>query len=156
MSNTAVTLLTVAALVSAGAMAGNELAVALVNRQLVRLDPDTHARTARPLAALFGRVMPGWYALSLVLTLAVLVLTRTRGTAAWTLTAAAAALLAATIAATLVALVPLNNQIAALDVERPAPGWRDVQRRWDARHRLRVAALLVGVALLAASTVVRA
>lgn len=152
MSHTATDFLTAAALVVAGAMTGNETAVALVDRQLTRLDERTHARAARALAAYFGRVMPGWYALTLVLTLAVLVAARVRGSVAWTLTAAAAALFAATIGVTLIALVPLNNRIRALDVEHPAPGWRDVARRWDARHMVRVAVLLLAFALLAAST----
>lgn len=144
-------LLTPAALLVSGAMAGNELAVALVNAQLAQLDDRTHARAARPLAAFFGRVMPSWYALTVALTLAVLVFGRVAGTAAWWLTLLAAALFAATVPATLVALVPINTRIAGWDVDRLPPDWREERRRWDARHRVRVVALLLGFALLAAS-----
>ena len=144
-------LLTPAALLVAGAMAGNELAVALVNAQLARLDDRTHARAARPLAAFFGRVMPFWYALTVVLSLALLVLDRAAGTAAWWLTAAAAVLFATSVVATLAALVPINTRIARWDVDRLPPDWREERRRWDARHRVRGAALRLGFALLAAS-----
>ena len=144
-------LLAPAALLVAGAMAGNELAVAFVNAQLARLDDRTYARADQSLATFFGRVMPFWYALTFALSLAVLVLDRAAGTAAWWLTAAAAVLLAATIAATLVALVPINNRVRRWDLDRLPPDWREESRRWDARHHVRVAVLLLACALLAAS-----
>lgn len=138
------------ALLVAGALVGNELAVALVHAQLVRLDDRTHARAVRPLAALFGRVMPPWYALTLVLTLAVLAAARPRGTPAWWMTAGAAALFAGSIAVTLVALAPINARVAAWDVEHLPSDWKAERRRWDERHRVRVAVLALAFTLLAA------
>lgn len=142
-----------AAVVVAGTLAGNEFAVAVVNAQLARLDERTEPRVASPLAGVFGRVMPAWYALALVLAFAVAATAHARGSLAWEPAAGAALLYAGAIAATLVALVPINNRIAAWDVQRPPAGWRDERRRWDARHRVRVAVLLAAASLLAAAAV---
>jgi hypothetical protein len=75
--------LEVAAIVVAGTMVGNELAVAMFfHPRISRLDDTTHVRAAQTLAQALGRVMPFWYALNLVLTFGVVFVARTAWTAA--------------------------------------------------------------------------
>ena len=63
--------LDLAAIVVAGTLAGNEFAVAVFfHPRIGALDDATHVRAAQALAAALGRVMPFWYALTLVLSLA--------------------------------------------------------------------------------------
>ena len=62
-------LLTIITTLCAGLLIGNELSVAVFLHPLLTRLPDTvHATTAKALARLFGRVMPFWYALALILT----------------------------------------------------------------------------------------
>src|SRR5271157_2997391 len=61
-------ILDVVAILAAGLMTGNELTVAVfLHPTLTRLPDAVHAPAARAFARLFGRVMPFWYALVLVL-----------------------------------------------------------------------------------------
>jgi len=72
MSTTLNEILEVAAIVVAGTMTGNELAIAaVVHPRISRLDDTTHLRTAKTLAVALGAVMPFWYALTFLLSLAV-------------------------------------------------------------------------------------
>jgi hypothetical protein len=64
-------LLNVVSIIVAGAMVGNELAIAaLVHPTLDRLPDEVHLPAAVALARTLGRFMPFWYILVVVLTLA--------------------------------------------------------------------------------------
>jgi len=59
------------AIVVAGTMTGNELAVAaFVHPRLSRLDDAVHVRAVQALAIALGAAMPFWYALTFLLSLA--------------------------------------------------------------------------------------
>ncbi|HLV02498.1 MAG TPA: hypothetical protein VKZ59_14605 [Acidobacteriota bacterium] len=83
----------VTALVVAGTMVGNEFAVAaFIHPNPSRQNDQTHAHSAQALARTFGRIMPPWYAASLLLNIAVVLLVRTSWIVSWWLACVSAAL----------------------------------------------------------------
>src|SRR5206468_12246078 len=71
MNPTAIQDLEIAAIVVAGTMTGNEIAVAVfVHPRLSRLDDAVHVRAVLTLAIGLGAAMPFWYALTCLLSLA--------------------------------------------------------------------------------------
>ena len=145
-------LLELAAIMVAGTMVGNELAVAVFfHPRISALDDATHLRAAQTLAAALGRAMPFWYALTLLLSGAVTFFARPNGTPGHGLALAATGLFAATIVYTLLLLVPINNQVAALQPSSPPANWRELRRRWDGLHAVRVGVLLLAFVLMVAS-----
>ena len=145
-------LLELAAVVVAGTMVGNELAVAVFfHPRLSALDDATHARAAQALAAALGRAMPFWYALTLLLSGAVAFFAQPAGTPGHGWALAATGLFAAMIVYTVLLLVPINNQVARWQVESLPANWRERRRRWDALHAVRVGVLALALVLLVVS-----
>jgi len=95
-----------------------------------------------------GTVMPFWYALTFLLTLAeVLVRWHQSGRLPiWI--AASAVLWMLVIVYTITTLVPINNRIASWEKSAPPPDWKTYRRRWDMLHRWRVALLTIAFTLL--------
>ncbi|MGA7106200.1 MAG: DUF1772 domain-containing protein [Terracidiphilus sp.] len=140
--------LSVATTVCLGLLAGTEFAVsAFVNPVLWQLEPRTQASLIRTFGKNLGAAMPVWYGLSFLLLLVECVLYR-HAPGFWLLIAASAIWMVV-IVLTLLFLVPLNNRLVALD-----PGdwteetWR-AHGKWDARHRLRIAALVTALVCFA-------
>lgn len=135
-------------MVVAGTMNSNELTVAVfVHPRLSALNDATHARAAQALAVALGRAMPFCYALTLLLSGAVAFFARPAGTPGHGLVLAAAGLFAVIIVYTVLMLVPINNQVARWQVESLPANWRELRRRWDALHAVRVGALVVALIL---------
>ncbi len=144
-----------AALVVAGTMVGSELAVAVFfHPRISALDDATHARAAQALAAALGRAMPFWYALTFLLSGTVAFLARPAGTPGHGLALLAAGLFAVMIIYTVLLPVPINNQIARWQPEALPADWRELRRRWDTLHAVRVGVLLLALVLLVASCLV--
>ena len=81
MTNTAIQALEIAAIVVAGTMTGNEIAVAVFfHPRISRLDDAVHVRAAQTLARGLGAAMPFWYALTFLLSLGVIFSHMRRGT----------------------------------------------------------------------------
>ena len=136
----------------AGTMVGNELAVAVFfHPRISALDDATHARAAQALAAALGRAMPFWYALTLLLSGAVAFFARPAGTPGHWLALSAAGLFAAIIVYTVLLEVPINNQVARWHLESLPANWRELRRRWDALHAVRVGVLALALVLLVIS-----
>jgi hypothetical protein len=136
--------ITVAAL-----MVGNELTVAaFLHPTLYRLPDAVHASAARAFARLFGRVMPPWYALTLILTLINLWRFWNSTDATRQLLLTSAILWIVAILYTLIFPLPINNRIARWDLAALPSNWLDDRRRWDGYHRLRVAILLAALLCL--------
>ncbi len=132
-----------------GLMVGNEFAVAaFVHPAISKLDETCHSRAASVIAAVLGKVMPFWYALSLLLILLELWLHRPLGLNGNGPLIAAATLWALTIIATILFMVPINNRIAAIQTSGIYSGWLNDRKRWDTLHRIRVAILVAAFALL--------
>ena len=133
-------------------LTGSELAIGVfVHPVLYQLQDAAHAEAAKPLARLLGKVMPLWYAGALLLVVVAL-LTRAVGTWSWWACLSSAVLLAVTVPFSLICLVPINNRIAAWDLNALPDNWKDDRAQWDRYHYVRIAILmLASVAILAAA-----
>jgi uncharacterized membrane protein len=146
----------IAAIVVAGTMTGNEIAVAVFfHPRISRLEDAVHARAAQTLASALGAVMPFWYALTFLLSLAVTFLAHPAWSTPWWLALGSAALFASMIVYTVLLPVPINNQIARWQPDSLPANWRELRHRWDTLHAIRVGFLLVALILLVASCVIR-
>ena len=141
--------LSVFAMIAAGLMVGCELAIAaFIHPTLDRLPDEAHQPAASAIARVLGTVMPFWYNLTLLLTLAEFVIQwRQSGLLPiWTATSAALWMLA--IVYSLIALVPVNNRIKSWEKSTPPPDWKTYRNRWDRHHRWRVIVLTTAFAFL--------
>ena len=82
--------------------------------------------------------------------MAVAFLARPAGTLGHGLALAATGLFAAMIVYTVLLPVPINKQVARWQPESLPANWRELRRRWDALHAVRVGVLLVALVLLVA------
>ena len=155
MTPTAIHTLETIAIVVAGTMTGNEIAVAVfVHPRLSRLDDAVHVRAVQTLAIGLGRAMPFWYALTCLLSLATTFLAQpTWDTPRW-LALGATALFAAMSIYSVLLPVPINNQVARFQPDSLPPNWRELRRRWDTLHVIRVSFLVVALVLLVTSCVI--
>lgn len=102
--------LEVAAIVVAGTMTGNEIAVAVFfHPRISRLDDAAHSRAAQTLASALGAVMPFWYALTFLLSLAVTFIGHTAWSESWWLALGATVLWALMIIYSLLLPVPITR-----------------------------------------------
>ena len=149
-------LLEIAAIVVAGTMTGNEIAVAVFfHPRISRLEDAVHARAAQTLASALGAVMPFWYGFTFLLSLAMTFVANTGWSTSRWLALSSTALLGCMIAYTVLFLVPINNQVARWQPDSLPANWRELRRRWDMLHAIRVSFLVVALILLVASSVIR-
>src|SRR5689334_7076547 len=119
-------------------LTGSEQAVgAFFHPVLSKLTDAAHAEAAKPLARLLGKVMPFWYAAALLFAIVAL-LTYAVGTRSWWACLSSAILLAVTVPFSLICLVPINNRIAAWDLNALPSDWKNDRRRWDQYHYVRI------------------
>jgi len=141
--------LNVVAIIVAGLMVGNELAIAaFVHPTLDRLPDAVHLPAASALARVLGRFMPFWYILVFLLTLAeVLIQWRQSGRLPiWIATSAILWVSASVYSIT--TLVPINNRIASWAMVTPPADCKTFRSRWDLLHRWRVVLLTIAFAFL--------
>ena len=143
-------LLDVVTLVVAGLMVGSELSIAaFIHPVLYRLKDEAHAPVAAALARLLGRVMPPWYAVTLLLVLAETFLRWHQPGHTPKLLATSALLFMLTILYSVIVEVPINNRIAKLSADDLPAAWKIDRQRWDLHHRWRVLILIVAFTLTA-------
>ncbi|HEY2787438.1 MAG TPA: DUF1772 domain-containing protein [Fimbriiglobus sp.] len=132
-------------------LTGTELAIGVfVHPVLSKLPDAAHAEAAKPLARLLGRVMPFWYATALLLVV-VSLLSRASGSSSWWTCLSSAALLAVTVPFSLICLVPINNRVAAWDLNALPGDWKSDCKKWDQYHAIRIVILiLASIAIMAA------
>ena len=132
-------------------LTGSELAIGVfVHPVLSKLHDGAHSEAAKPLARLLGKVMPFWYAAALLLVV-VSLLARAVGTWSWWACLTSAALLTVTVPFSLICLVPINNRVAAWDLNALPGDWKNDRRRWDQYHSVRIVILvLASLATIAA------
>ena len=146
----------IASIVVAGTMTGNEIAVAVFfHPRISRLEDAMHFRAAQTLASALGVAMPFWYGLTFLLTLGVPFVAHPTWSTPWWLALASAGLYAIMIVYSVLLLVPINTQIARWQSNSPSADWRELRRRWDVLHAVRVGFLVVALTLLAASFVIQ-
>src|SRR5712664_1784014 len=141
--------LNVVAIIVAGLMVGNELAIAaFVHPTLDRLPDAVHLPAATALARVLGRFMPFWYILVFLLTLTEVLIQwhQSSHLPIWIATSAILWLLASVYSIT--ALVPINNRIASWAEATPPADWKTFRSRWDLLHRWRVVLLTIAFAFL--------
>jgi hypothetical protein len=97
-----------------------------------------HVRAAQTLASALGAVMPFWYAITFLLSLAVTFLAHATWSTSWWLALGSAALFAAMIVYTVLLPVPINNQVVRWQPDSLPANWRELRRRWDMLHAIRV------------------
>jgi len=152
---TAIQVLEIAAIVVAGTMTGNEIAVAVFfHPRISRLEDALHARAAQSLATALGMAMPFWYALTFLFSLATTFTAHTLWSIPWWLALSATALFALMIVYSVLLPVPINNQIAHWQPDSLPANWRLLRRRWDTLHAIRVGVLMIALILLVASVIV--
>jgi uncharacterized membrane protein len=132
--------LDIAAILCIGLLLGTEFAVsAFVNPVVWQLDERAQAAAIRLFAARLGKAMPFWYALSLIFLIIEAIVHRKQ--AELSLLIAACGIWALVILLTLLFLVPINNRMMSLDTTVFPEAERREHKKWDTRHRLRIAAL---------------
>ena len=137
--------LNVVAIIVAGLMVGNELAIAaFVHPTLDELPDDVHLPAASALARVLGSFMPFWYILVVLLTVAEVVIQWHQSGRLPIWLATSAVLWALVSLYSVTALVPINNRIKS----NPPPDWKTYRRRWDLLHRWRVVLLTIAFAFL--------
>jgi hypothetical protein len=121
MSPTTSHALEIAAVVVAGTMTGNEIAVAVFfHPQISRLEDAVHVRAAQTLASALGTAMPFWYALTFLLSLAATFAAHTMWSIPWWLALASTALFAIMIVYTVLLPVPHQQPNCPLEGGFPA------------------------------------
>jgi len=155
MSPLFVHIIKIAAIVVSGTMTGNEIAVAVFfHPRISRLEDSVHIRAAQTLADALGAAMPFWYALTFLLSLATVFLGFDTWNAPRWLALASAAIIAGMIVYTLLLPVPINNQIARWQPDSVPGNWKELRRRWDSLHAIRVCFLVLALILLVTSAVI--
>src|SRR6266568_1234034 len=94
-----------------------------------------------------------WYALTFLLALLVTFVAHTTRSTPWWLALASTALFALISVYSVLLPVPINNQVASWKPASVPENWRDLRRRWDLLHAIRVAFLIVALILLVAACV---
>jgi uncharacterized membrane protein len=156
MNADAVHIIEIAAVVVAGTMTGNEIAVAVFfHPRISRLEDAVHVRAAQALAKALGAVMPFWYALTFLLSLATTFVAHATWSKSWWLALSSTALFAIMIIYSVLLPVPINNQIARWQPDSLPANWRGLRRRWDTLHAVRVGFLIVALIFLVTSSVVQ-
>ena len=146
--------LEVAAIVVAGMLTGSEFAVAaFFHPRISRLEDAVHIRAAQALAKVLGMVMSFWYPFTFLLALTVTFVAHTAPSIPWWLALTSTVLLALICLYSVLLPVPINNQVARWQPDSVPPNWRDLRRRWDLLHAIRVAFLIIALILLVASCV---
>ena len=147
--------LEIAAIVVAGTMTGNEIAVAVFfHPRISRLEDAVHIRAAQTLASALGAAMPFWYALTFLLSLAATFVAHAMWSTSWWMALGSAALFAAMIVYSLLLPVPINNQVARWQPDSVPANWRELRRRWDMLNAIRLVFLVVALILLVTSSVI--
>ncbi len=114
---------------------------AFVNPAASRLEPESHLKMLSRSALVLGKVMPVWYSVStLFLGIQTWLCWQTPGRSIL-LTADAIMVLIAV--ASIFLLVPLASRVA-----EGAADWQRINRIWDRRNRVRIAALATAAVLL--------
>ena len=141
--------LNVMAILVAGLMVGCELSIAaFLHPTLDMLPDDVHQPAASAIARVMGAVMPFWYALTFLLTLAEVVIRWHSSGRLPVWIAASAVLWMLVIVYTITTLVPINNRIASWEKSTPPADWKSYRSRWDLLHRWRVVLLTMALVFL--------
>jgi hypothetical protein len=140
----------------AGTLTGNEPAMAVFfHPRISRLEDAAHVR-----AGAIPGVRP-WQGdtillcAHLFLSLVATFVAHPVWSTAWWLALCSTALFAAMIIYSVLLPVPINNKVARWQPGSLPGNWRELRRRWDMLHAIRVVFLVVALILLVAASVVK-
>ena len=135
-------------IISTALLFGNEFSVGFfIHPSLARVDHRALLPAIQVFARFFGKIMPIWMAVTLLLHLLLLWLTW-RCPASHTLFLIFAAVLwIIIILFSVIGPVPINNRVKAWNIARLPDDWETQRRRWDALNAIRV--FLIGLAFVA-------
>ena len=137
----------VCAVVVVGLMVGVELSVAVFLNPIFDRLPNTAGVAARSDGAkVLGRVMPFWYAGSVVLGTWWAV--RVWGHPQAQTVVVATTLLVVSVVMSVALLVPINSQVTRWSSEGVPPDWRRRVGRWDRLHVVRVGIIVAAFVLM--------
>lgn len=138
-------ILPIITLAISGFMVGNEIAVGFfVHPKLWTLDVSSHLKAVQPLAKVYGKVMPFWYALTLLLTIGIAIQANSLlNNLPFKLAIAASIVWALTIMYTLIGPAPINSKVAKWDINNYPSNWQELRRKWDTLHQWRIAFLII-------------
>ena len=121
---------------------------------LTRLEDSVHAKAAQALARIYGKVMPFWYAATLITTALVAYKLRPPSPASPFWFAVTAALLwLLSIVYTLIGPAPINTEVTRWNLEALPENWKERRRLWDQLHRLRIVGLIIAFVCLSVACV---
>jgi hypothetical protein len=135
-------------IISTALVFGNEFSVGFfIHRSLARVDHRAFLPAIQVFARFFGKIMPIWMPVTLILHLILLWLTW-RWPASHTMFLLSAAILwVIIIVFSILGPVPINDRIKAWDIARLPDNWEAQRRRWDALNAIRV--FLIGLSFVA-------
>ncbi|MEU7314981.1 DUF1772 domain-containing protein [Streptomyces sp. NPDC007083] len=142
-----VTALEVVTTVIVGLMVGVEFSVAFIMNRILNSLPEDSSQLGHAYGGrLLGAVMPVWYIGSLVLV-------AVWAAAGWHhhgtgLVVTAGALLALSVAMSILLLVPINNRNKTWTPENRPADWKQQLNRWGRWHYVRLADIIAAFALL--------
>ena len=135
-----------------GLMCGSELNVAMLAHPTLHRQPlEAHILVRSSFAALLGKVMPFWMSASTLLNLMLLLPAARLNSEAWKPSVIALAIQILAVAFSLIAPVPINNQIARWTPQSPPSNWQVLEHQWDVYHWIRTCGLVIAFAILAFS-----
>lgn len=135
-------------IISTALLFGNEFSVGFfIHPSLARADHRAFLPAIQVFARFFGKIMPIWMAVTLLLHLLLLWLTW-RWPANHTVFLISAVILWIIIVLfSIIGPVPINNRVIAWDVARLPGDWKAQRLRWDTLNAIRV--FLIGLAFVA-------
>ena len=135
-------------LISTALLLGNEFSVGFfIHPTLTRVNHRAFLPAIQVFAGFFGKIMPIWMAVTLLLHLLLLWLTW-RWPASHTVFLVSAVILwIIIIVFSIIGPVPINNRVKLWVIARLPDDWESQRRRWDALNAIRV--FLIGLAFVA-------
>ena len=135
-------------------LVGNEFTVGVfINPAFGRLPEVSQAFAARETARIYGKVMPFWMITNFLLCLLLTFLVADRYSTQWRFYLAGTVLFAIVSVFSVIFPVPINNKIANWNPNDLPGDWRQLRRRFDQYHLVRVVMLLITLVCLIFGTI---
>lgn len=147
-------LFTLLVLMCASLLVGNEFTVGVfINPLFGRLPDVPQVFAAKKSARLYGKVMPLWIITNVLLCGVLTFLIAGSYSSQWWMYLAATTLFVVVIVFTLIFPVPINSKIASWDPDDLPSDWRELRKRFDKYHLIRIVLLLIALACLIFGTI---
>ena len=121
---------------------------AYVHPVIRELPGEQHVQVERGLLKTFGRIMPVFMTLCVILAVAYAIQMNDQQSLARSVRWAAAAAFALALISTIIFNVPINLATGRWDPENPPSDWKQVRTRWEFFQGVRSWLLLIGFVLL--------